>query len=261
MQPRRSRSTKPSSMLDLHSDDKTLNGLAYSEESKETIPKSILPSRENSPRIDSSIRSERLSSLPAYKVMLPFSVTSSEIVDAFTSCAQKRKFQIVERTGSVVTAVLQPVKTWKSFLINCLPIQSSSSSNSNQITSIRLHIALNERKCMRTVLAKGLSGHSGYILPLLQEFKGRLDKLETMNRSPMRAAQDKLLHNRQISTEMDEEPEVTCSSEATSYYQFYKLLSSESYTLGRSLAEFFESFSNQYRNIQESFRLLPQPVR
>lgn len=262
MQRGRSRSNKPSSASDFQQfDDKTMNQLVYSEESKETIHKSVIPSRESSPRVLSTVRSESLGNLPAYKVMLPFSVTSSDIVDAFISCAQKKKFQIVERTGSMITAILQPVKTWKSFLISCLPIQSSSNSAQSQITSVRLHISLNERKCMRIVLAKGLSGQSAYLLPLLQEFKGRLDKLLIVNKSPVRGTQDRVNHNRLISTEMDEEPEVTCNQEAASYYQFYKLLSSESYTLGKSLAEFFESFHNQYKNIEESSRLLPQPVR
>lgn len=243
-----------------HSDDKSMNHLVHSEEIKEIIPKSVTPSRENSPRLINTVRSEFPPTLPAYKVTMPFSVTSSDIVDAFVSCAQKKKFQIVERTGSIVTAILQPVKTWKTLLVSCLPIQSINNSTQTQITSVRLHISFNERKCMRIVLAKGLSGQSAYVMPLLQEFKGRLDKLLTVNKTIAREDQDRTRHNHHNSSEMDEEPEVTCNQEAASYYQFYKLLSSESYTLGKSLAEFFESFHNQYSNIEESSHLLPQPV-
>ena len=37
-------------------------------------------------------------------------------------------------------------------------------------------------------------------------------------------------------------------------------MTSEGYTLGRNIALFLDNFMNQYRNIEESARLLPQPM-
>jgi hypothetical protein len=60
--------------------------------------------------------------------------------------------------------------------------------------------------------------------------------------------------------EEEEELAITCKNESYSYYQFYKILSCEAYSLGKSINDFCESFNSQYRNPDESALLVPQPL-
>lgn len=44
------------------------------------------------------------------------------------------------------------------------------------------------------------------------------------------------------------------------YYYFHKMLSDDSYTLGKHMSEYIESFHIQYKSIKESASLLPLPM-
>ena len=48
--------------------------------------------------------------------------------------------------------------------------------------------------------------------------------------------------------------------ESYSYYYFHKILTSESYNLGKRVSDFISDFLHNYRSIKESADLLPQPV-
>jgi hypothetical protein len=49
--------------------------------------------------------------------------------------------------------------------------------------------------------------------------------------------------------------------ETYSIYHFNKILSSDSYTLGKKVSVFLKDFLSRYRNIEESANTLPAPVR
>jgi len=48
--------------------------------------------------------------------------------------------------------------------------------------------------------------------------------------------------------------------ESYSYYYFHKILTSESYNLGKRVSDFINDFLHNYRSVKESADLLPQPV-
>lgn len=49
--------------------------------------------------------------------------------------------------------------------------------------------------------------------------------------------------------------------ESYSFYYFHKILTSESYNIGKRVSDFISDFFQNYRSIKESAELLPQPVR
>lgn len=48
--------------------------------------------------------------------------------------------------------------------------------------------------------------------------------------------------------------------ESYSFYYFHRILTSESYNLGKRVSDFINDFLHNYRSIKESAELLPQPV-
>ena len=48
--------------------------------------------------------------------------------------------------------------------------------------------------------------------------------------------------------------------ESYSFYYFHKILTSESYNIGKRVSDFINDFLHNYRSIKESAALLPQPV-
>lgn len=62
--------------------------------------------------------------------------------------------------------------------------------------------------------------------------------------------------------EEDEEgSQVKSNLESYSIYHFNKILSSDAYTLGKKVSDFIKDFLMNYRNVEESSELLPQPVQ
>lgn len=95
-----------------------------------------------------------------------------------------------------------------------------------------------------------------------QDFKSALDK--TQGSMPTASGRPSLQNSSmtlrfRVLEESDEESDALPSKQA-SYYQYVKIMTSEGYTLGRNIALFLDNFMNQYRNIEESARLLPQPM-
>eukprot|EP01017_Pseudomicrothorax_dubius_P029043 TRINITY_DN3499_c0_g1_i18.p1 TRINITY_DN3499_c0_g1~~TRINITY_DN3499_c0_g1_i18.p1 ORF type:complete len:227 (-),score=38.67 TRINITY_DN3499_c0_g1_i18:228-908(-) len=57
-----------------------------------------------------------------------------------------------------------------------------------------------------------------------------------------------------------EETLAPTTKESSSIYHFYKILSNDSYTLGKKVADFIKDFGMNYRNIEESVSLLPSMI-
>jgi hypothetical protein len=202
------------------------------------------------------------SALPQIKIATPFSVTSSKIIETFVKAASKKRFQVIEQSNSMATAVFKEQLNFKDLLLCCLPAERRSRG---VVSAVRLHIAVNEVKCIRVVLVKGLYGSPQNIMPLIEEFRSKL-QLTIDSADPVVIPTPHKQYEPLSDRCYDEDPEqegqpITCKDETSSYYEFHKILSSESYTLGKSLSEFFASFMSQYRNLEESASLLPQPVR
>lgn len=49
-----------------------------------------------------------------------------------------------------------------------------------------------------------------------------------------------------VPMENEEDFTLTCKNESTSYYQFHKILSDDSYTLGRNVVDFIKEFESRY---------------
>jgi hypothetical protein len=65
----------------------------------------------------------------------------------------------------------------------------------------------------------------------------------------------------QIDEEDDDDDEESAGfDQSSSIYEIHKILSSDQYTIGKSVSDYIESFHLQYKNLQESAELLPQPL-
>jgi len=60
--------------------------------------------------------------------------------------------------------------------------------------------------------------------------------------------------------DIDENIISTQNLESSSFYEFRKILSSDQYSIGKKVAEFFVDFAGNYKSIKESAELLPQPM-
>lgn len=134
-----------------------------------------------------------------------------------------------------------------------------------KVTAVRLHIGVNERKCIRMILLKGIYGSGSTVQGLINAFGSRVEMLIKGNHTEesSRALTGKPRAYEHLNSEKvlaEEEDTFTIKNESASYYQFHKILSSEAYSLGHTIASFISSFTQQYRNIEESSVLLPQPV-
>jgi hypothetical protein len=187
--------------------------------------------------------------LPNYSRELPFSFPTTEIFDIFLVSSGKKRFQVIERTPSMATAVYKERYSLKSVLLCCL----NSEQRPRQILSaVRLLLSLNESTCKRTVHIKGIYGLPQVLLPLITDFRTRLDDyLKTSKLQP--ETYENFINE-------EEETVMTCKHESSSYYQFHKILSSEAYTLGKSISDFISAFSEQYRNAEESVSMMPLPL-
>jgi hypothetical protein len=199
--------------------------------------------------------------LPHFKINLPLGASSSKILEIFVKAAAKKRFQVIEQNGTMATAVFKAGFNLRSLILCCL---SQEAREQATVSAVRLAISVNEQKCMRTVLCKGLYGYPQIIMLLLSEIKVKLEQLSKNDGSEKPIRKDKLNSYRRLSSdqmiEIEEEVIVTCQQESSSYYHFHKILSSEAYTLGKSVSEFIDSFFSQYRNIEESADLIPQPL-
>ena len=186
--------------------------------------------------------------LPNFQITLPFSYPTTEIFDIFSSSSLKKNFQVIEKNSTMATAVYKERYSFKSILLCCLPPEQR---RKNIISAVRLHIIVNEAQCKRVVHVKGIYGFPQVIIPLISEFQCKIEA--SLNLSLKK-------DSRYESIVEDEETAITCKHESSSYYQFHKILSSESYTLGKSIALFVNAFAEQYRNPEESVNMLPLPL-
>lgn len=187
--------------------------------------------------------------LPNYSRELPFSFPTTEIFDIFTTSAQKKRFQVIERNSTMATAVYKERYSFKNILLCCLTPEQRQKTI---LSAVRIHINVNEAACTRIVHVKGIYGFPQVIMPLISDFQSRLDSYFRLNKI-QKDTYENLAND-------EDESVVTCKHESSSYYQFHKILSSEGYTLGKSISEFVKSFSEQYRNPEESVCMLPLPL-
>lgn len=185
--------------------------------------------------------------MPHYHIDIPFSIPSSKIFDLFSKSAANKHFQILEHSNNSALAVQKERFSFKEIFLCCVPPHSRG-----LMSSARLSVSINESKCLRSVLLKGIYGFPQNILPLVADFRHRVEKLVT---------QDSYKNQYELVWDSDPEEKLpTCKHESASYYQFHKILSSEEYALGKSISEFVSSFAQQYRNPEESALLMPQPL-
>ena len=183
--------------------------------------------------------------LPYFKREISFSISSSSIINTFIRSCKKANFIISEQTPTTCTVFYTQRCSFKSIISCCLGKRTKL-----KISSIRLDIENDFRSHMRTIYAKGLLGNAQIIERLFKNFQRNLEsEIQKYENS-----------NYQKIIEEEEEPVVTCKNENYSYYELYKILSSESYSLGKSINDFCNVFTSQYRNPSESSQLLPQPL-
>ena len=183
--------------------------------------------------------------LPQVKKEVPLTVSVYSIISSFTKSCSKYKFLITEQTPSSCTAYNTKTFSLQSLITCCIGKKVRLS-----ISSIRIIISSNASTTSRIVFVKGQQGDLDLINKLITHF---LSSLEVDVIKYCKMQYQKVI-------EEDEELAITCKNESFSYYQFYKILSCEAYTLGKSICEFCESFNSQYRNPAESAYLIPQPL-
>ena len=182
--------------------------------------------------------------LPFYKKEVPYSISMYTIISLYTKSCEKYKFLITEQTPSACTAYHSQRFSIKTIISCCLGKKTKP-----KLSSTRLIISADPHSHYRIILLKGLHGDYKLVKSLINHFTQLIEHEVLTN------------ENRKYLQVVDEEELVlTCKNESYSYYQFYKILSCEAYTLGKSVAEFCNSFTSQYRNPIESSQLLPQPL-
>lgn len=206
-----------------------------------------------SPRGSMSFRTDILfpdtpSTLPQIRIELPLTLSYSGIINLLSKISAKRGFEMTEQTPSAITVVFTPKNTIGKWLACCL----FKEAQHKEVSIVRMLICLDEKQTKRLLVAKGMTGADKSITRLLQDVEKGIERYL--------ATPENTESYKKIDYEEDEENTLTCKNETSSYYLFAKILSSESYTLGKSLSQFMDSFKSQYRNPQESALLLPQPI-
>ena len=181
--------------------------------------------------------------LPYLKKEVTFSISAYSIINLFIKTCKKSNFSITEQTPNTCTVYHTQNCSFKSILSYCFCKGSRSI-----ITGIRLVIGSNSRFQMRTIYAKGILGNIQLIEKIFKDFYNNLEfEIGKLDKNTY-----------QHISEEEEEVAITCKHQSNSYYEFYKILSCEAYSLGKSVNEFCNYFMNQYRNISESSQLLSQ---
>lgn len=236
--------------------------LFVSEDSKSATRKSLPSHRSDEPHSDIALMSGALTSpLPFYKTFAPFQVPISKVFEAFSKASSSRSFQVIEQSSALATAVHRDKLHFRDLLC-CLPRENCEI---RKMTAVRLHIGVNEKKCLRTILVKGIYGSGPTVQGFINAFRTRVEgvmKGTEEGSSRASSVQGRAYEHLNSEKMMQEEDDgaFTIKNESASYYQFHKILSSEAYSLGSTIASFVSSFSQQYRNVEESSELLPQPV-
>ena len=202
----------------------------------------------NSDEVFSSAYSNTIidQSLPQVKKEVPLTVSVYSITSSFTKSCSKYNFLITEQTPSSCTAYYTKTCSFRSLITCCLGKKVKLN-----ITSIRLILSSNTSTASRVVFVKGQQGDSNLLNKVINHFVSSLE-VDVVKYCKMQY--------QKVIEEEEEELAITCKNESYSYYQFYKILSCEAYTLGKSISEFCESFNSQYRNPVESAYLVPQPL-
>ena len=197
--------------------------------------------------------------LPTSSFNVSSSIPISRLFDAFRNTVSLNDYQVIEQTTNLATAVYKQPLSWKEAIMCCLPVGSRVGS-SRHLAAIRLSVTVKSE--LTKVVLTGLYGGVQPLRKFAQDFKTALDK--TQGSMPTASGRPSLQNSSmtlrfRVLEESDDESESLPSKQA-SYYQYVKIMTSEAYSLGRNIAAFLENFMNQYRNIEESARLLPQPM-
>ena len=203
-----------------------------------------------------------VATLPQYKLHVPFFISCNQISEVFLHVSRSRSFQVIEQANNLATAVYKEKMSIKE-LFSCCLVQPRGGK---MVSAVRLHIGVNEKKCKRTVLVKGIYGAPEVVMAFLNAFKEAMEAVANSPQKNSRSSSAKSIPDVQyeaVSSEKtleEEDSSLTIKNESASYYQFHKILSSEAYSLGKTIANFVTTFLSQHRNPRDSAASLPVPV-
>lgn len=172
-----------------------------------------------------------------------FAVPSSLLFDLFFETCDSHHFHVIEQSEGLITAVNRSKMTLKSCLCHCLRREKSG-----ELTAVRLQIRVNERKCKKTVVLKGIYGKMKVVGGVLRSFQEKMRKIEGEGGGKEKGA----VGRTRRTYEALEDELGSVRSEPGSYYYMHKILASESYSLGHSLSSFFLSFSSHVSSLSSS---------
>ena len=226
-----------------------------------TSPRALDPSSElNLISLNYPVGNEGVG-LPQYKVHVPFHVTCSSVFAIFLKVSKGKNFQLIEQSNLLATAVHKEKISLRQLFTCCIaPI----SGGTRGVTAVRLHIGVNEKRCKRMVLVKGIYGAPETVLGFLNTFKAGLEeacRTSHSRSSSLRSLSD--VRYEPLSPEKtleEEDPSLTIKTESAYYYQFHKILSSEAYSLGKRIALFVDSFNREFGDPEVGKDSLPRPV-
>ena len=194
-----------------------------------------------------SLHQTKIPSLPSYQLNLPLSFTQKKIKLIFKTTSKSQEFSVSNQDSKSMTVVHQRKTSFKD-LFSCFASEDRRAKNAS---AVKLQIETNQRTCTQVLSIRGLYGFPHKINSLVQEFKEAIQKelsfaegIENMRFSKI--------------SDIEDEPAVTSKVENYSYYEFYKVLSSEEYGVGKSLSEFIKEFKENYT--AETFESLPEPL-
>jgi hypothetical protein len=180
-----------------------------------------------------------------FRKEVPLWMSVYSIISTYAKACQNYGFLITEQTPTTCTGYHTQRCSLKSLMACCLGKKAKL-----RVSSVRLIITTNTRIQCRVIYVKGQFGDMKLIGKVLNHYSKMIEN------DLKQAVQMKY----QQVEEEEEEMTVTCKNESYSYYQFYKILSCDKYSLGKSVSEFCEGFICHYRNPKESAQLLPQPL-
>jgi hypothetical protein len=215
---------------------------------------------------------------------LPNTMMVPAVVEVFKAYATKNGFGVIDDDSNQVIAV-KDQSFLKTLVLRCLPCIVKGASTT--VMAVKLIFVTNATKTTTSAVIRGLTGEQAKLRTFFSEFTDALDKYESQAGSPRSSKMtqssffsDRPLHEgmtsstlfpqyHKVSTknvpvsikEEEEEGSQTKSNlESHSIYHFNKILSSDAYTLGKKVSDFIKDFLLNYRNIEESSQLLPQPI-
>jgi hypothetical protein len=215
---------------------------------------------------------------PVLKVEVSLAISQNALGELFSRLCAKKGYEVIDNERDQITAIKRRPVSFVDCILSCI---NGKKDKQKAFSCIRMGIRTNKITCKRKLTLKGVSGDPKLANQFFQDFQAELEYHDVKKSPSLKTAtsffadanstqlmpMSQLSRQRQyslINEENNSDGEDSGISnnnmESYSVYEFHKLLSSDQYTLGKKMADFVRDFLANYKNIEESAELLPQPI-